>query len=431
MRSLIWFRNDLRVTDNATLNAAVKASTEVIPVFILDPAQWAEDRWGQVKTGPFRTQFLLESLADLKADLEDMGGALLIRSGEPAEVLKVLAEEHGVRTVFATAEHTSEELHREAQVAEVLDLRLEEQLTMYHPDDLPFELEQLPDVFTRFRGKMEKRSEVRDPLPEPEALAVPAGLQSDGVPTLADLGVEAKVSDARGVLPFKGGAVAAWERLGHYFWETKKLRVYKKTRNGLLGADYSSKFSPWLALGCISPREINAQVRAFEKEIEKNEDTYSLIFELIWRDYFRYVAMRYGNRIFHKRGIKQESPKWRQDRRVFEAWCEGRTKCDFVNANMRELAATGFMSNRGRQNVASYLVHDLGVDWRLGASWFEHHLLDHDPASNYGNWIYVAGVGNDPRPNRKFNTGGQAERYDADGKYRRHWSHATLELDLQ
>ena len=219
MRSLIWFRNDLRVTDNATLNAAVKASKEVIPVFILDPAQWAEDRWGQIKTGPFRTQFLLESLADLKADLEDMGGALLIRQGEPAEVLKALAEEHGARTVFATAEHTSEELHREAQVAEVLDLRIEEQLTMYHPDDLPFELEQLPDVFTRFRGKMEKRSEVRDPLPEPKALTVPAGLQSDAVPTLADLGVEAKVSDARGVLPFKGGAVAAWERLDHYFWE--------------------------------------------------------------------------------------------------------------------------------------------------------------------------------------------------------------------
>lgn len=431
MRSIIWFRNDLRVTDNATLNAAVKASTAVIPVFILDPAQWAEDRWGQVKTGPFRSRFLLESLADLKADLEDLGGALLVRRGEPADVLKVLAEAHGAQAVFATAEHTSEELQREAEVAEVLDLRLHEQLTLYHPDDLPFELHQLPDVFTRFRGKMEKRSEVRDPLPEPESMTVLDGLVSDAVPTLADLGVEAKVADARGVLPFKGGATAAWERLDHYFWDTKKLRVYKKTRNGLLGADYSSKFSPWLALGCISPREIHAQVRAFEKEVEKNEDTYWLIFELIWRDYFRYVAMRYGNRIFHKRGIKEASPKWRQDRRVFEAWCEGRTQCDFVNANMRELAATGFMSNRGRQNVASYLVHDLGVDWRLGASWFEHLLLDHDPASNYGNWIYVAGVGNDPRPNRKFNTAGQAERYDADGKYRRHWSHATLELDLQ
>ena len=218
MRSLIWFRNDLRVTDNATLNAAVKASTEVIPVFVLDPAQWQEDRWGQVKTGPFRTKFLLESLADLKADLEDMGGTLLIRQGEPAAVLKALADEHGARTVFATAEHTREELDREAEVGQVLDLRLSEQLTMYHPDDLPFELEQLPDVFTRFRGKMEKRSEVRDPLPEPEGLKVPEGLQGDAVPTLADLGVEAKVADARGVLPFKGGAAAAWERLDHYFW---------------------------------------------------------------------------------------------------------------------------------------------------------------------------------------------------------------------
>lgn len=430
MRSLIWFRNDLRVTDNAALNAAVKASTEVVPVFIIDPKFWEEDRWGQVKTGAFRTQFLLESLADLKADLEDMGGTLLIRKGEPAEVLSALAEELGARTVFATAEHTQQEVEREVQVGQRLDLRLEEQMTMYHPDDLPFELEQLPDVFTRFRGKMEKRAEVRDPLPEPEALVLPEGLEGDAVPSMADMGVEPKVADARGVLPFKGGATAAWARLDHYFWETKKLRVYKKTRNGLLGADYSSKFSPWLALGCISPREIHAQVREFEGEIEKNEDTYWLLFELIWRDYFRYVAMRYGNRIFHKRGIKAESPKWRTDRRTFESWCEGRTKCDFVNANMRELAATGFMSNRGRQNVASYLVHDMGVDWRMGASWFEHMLLDHDPASNYGNWIYVAGVGNDPRPNRKFNTSGQAERYDADGKYRRHWSHATLELDL-
>lgn len=430
MRSLIWFRNDLRVTDNAALNAAVKASTEVVPVFIIDPKFWEEDRWGQVKTGAFRTQFLLEALADLKADLEDMGGTLLIRKGEPAEVLSALAEELGVRTVFATAEHTQQEVEREVQVGQRLDLRLEEQMTMYHPDDLPFELEQLPDVFTRFRGKMEKRAEVRAPLPEPEVLVLPKGLEGDAVPSVTDMGVEPKVADARGVLPFKGGATAAWARLDHYFWETKKLRVYKKTRNGLLGADYSSKFSPWLALGCISPREIHAQVREFEGEIEKNEDTYWLIFELIWRDYFRYVAMRYGNRIFHKRGIKAESPKWRTDRRTFESWCEGRTKCDFVNANMRELAATGFMSNRGRQNVASYLVHDMGVDWRMGASWFEHMLLDHDPASNYGNWIYVAGVGNDPRPSRKFNTSGQAERYDADGKYRRHWSHATLELDL-
>lgn len=225
MRSLIWFRNDLRVTDNAALNAAVKASTEVVPVFIIDPKFWEEDRWGQVKTGAFRTQFLLEALADLKADLEDMGGTLLIRKGEPAEVLSALAEELGVRTVFATAEHTQQEVEREVQVGQRLDLRLEEQMTMYHPDDLPFELEQLPDVFTRFRGKMEKRAEVRAPLPEPEVLVLPKGLEGDAVPSVTDMGVEPKVADARGVLPFKGGATAAWARLDRSYLSMRGERV--------------------------------------------------------------------------------------------------------------------------------------------------------------------------------------------------------------
>ena len=421
MRSLIWFRNDLRITDNKTLLAAIEASSEVVPVFVLDPAWWAKDRWGQVKTGPFRTRFLLEALADLKTNLERLGGVLRIYHGSPAEVLKSLAEEHGCTAVFATAEHTREELDREAEVAQVLDLRLHEQLTMYRPDDLPFSLAQLPDVFTQFRRKVEQRAKVREPLLAPEEVKVPVGLLSSDVPTARDLGVESKVGDPRGVLAFPGGATAAAARLDHYIWTTKKLRVYKATRNGLLGADYSSKFSPWLAMGCISPREVHAQVRAFEAEIEKNDDTYWLIFELIWRDYFRFVAMRYGDRIFYRQGIKDVAPKKRTDQRAFASWCEGRTKCDFVNANMRELASTGFMSNRGRQNVASYLVHDLGLDWRMGASWFAHYLLDYDPASNYGNWIYVAGVGNDPRPNRKFHTAGQADRYDADGAYRRHW----------
>ena len=181
---------------------------------------------------------------------------------------------------------------------------------MYHPDDLPFELEQLPDVFTRFRGKMEKRSEVRVPL-EPEPVEVLMVLASDAARRWPHLGVEAKAAGCPGCAAVQWRGQGGLGTLDHYFWETKKLRVYKKTRNGLLGADYSSKFSPWLALGCISPREIHAQVRAFEQDVEKNEDTYWLIFELIWRDYFRYVAMRYGNRIFHKRGIKPRSPKWR------------------------------------------------------------------------------------------------------------------------
>lgn len=119
-----------------------------------------------------------------------------------------------------------------------------------------------------------------------------------------------------------------------------------------------------------------------------------------------------------------------QNQRIFERWAEGRTDEEFVNANMKELLQTGFMSNRGRQNVASYLVHDMGIDWRMGASFFEHYLLDHDPASNYGNWIYVSGVGNDPRENRKFNIKKQQSMYDGEGRFVKRWSNESLELDL-
>ncbi|NQX93050.1 MAG: DASH family cryptochrome, partial [Flavobacteriales bacterium] len=225
----------------------------------------------------------------------------------------------------------------------------------------------------------------------------------------------------RSALQFKGGIENAWERLNQYFWDREGLSTYKNTRNGLLGEDYSSKFSPWLAKGCISSRQIYWEVKRYESEVTSNQSTYWLIFELIWRDYFRFVSMKYGDRIFWPSGIKATPPPSRQHQRTFEHWINGTTKDDFVNANMIELKETGWMSNRGRQNVASYLVHDLNIDWRMGAAWFENRLLDYDPASNYGNWIYVAGVGNDPRPNRKFNTKRQAEMYDSKGEFVKHW----------
>ena len=198
------------------------------------------------------------------------------------------------------------------------------------------------------------------------------------------------------------------------------MSVYKETRNGLIGADYSSKFSIWLAHGCISARSIYDQVEQYEREVEKNQSTYWMKFELLWRDFFKYTAMRYGARIFYPSGIKSERRRWNYDPKTVQQWIDGETGDDFVDANMRELKLTGFMSNRGRQNVASYLVHRLKQDWRAGAAWFESMLIDYDVTSNYGNWIYAAGVGNDPR-DRVFNTKRQAEMYDGDGEYRRLW----------
>ena len=225
---------------------------------------------------------------------------------------------------------------------------------------------------------------------------------------------------AKSAFPFKGGETNALQRLQNYFFETKKLGVYKKTRNGLIGADFSSKFSPWLANGSLSAKTIYWEIKRFETDYFKNESTYCLIFELMWRDYFKYISLKHQNDIFKIGGIYQKEYNWNKDEKTIQNWIEGTTNEPFVNANMIELKKTGWMSNRGRQNVASYFSKNLELDWRIGASYFESMLIDYDVHSNYGNWMYASGVGNDPR-DRKFNIKLQAERYDDTGKYQSMW----------
>jgi deoxyribodipyrimidine photo-lyase len=174
-------------------------------------------------------------------------------------------------------------------------------------------------------------------------------------------------------------------------------------------------------LGCLSPRYIYWQVQEYEATRLKNDSTYWLIFELLWRDYFRFICAKHGTRIFRPSGLRGVTIDWKHDRDRFELWCEGKTGFPLVDANMREIAATGFMSNRGRQNVASFLTKNLGIDWRWGAEWFESLLIDYDVCSNWGNWNYTAGVGNDARGFRFFNITKQAKDYDPQGEYVKHW----------
>ncbi|KAG6509198.1 hypothetical protein ZIOFF_034589 [Zingiber officinale] len=206
-----------------------------------------------------------------------------------------------------------------------------------------------------------------------------------------------------------------------YAWMNDQLKDYKETRNGMLGPDYSTKFSPWLASGSISPRYIHEEVRRYEKQRLANESTYWVLFELIWRDYFRFLSIKYGNSIFHLGGPRNVVSNWSKDKLMFESWRDGYTGYPLIDANMKELFTTGFMSNRGRQIVCSFLVRDMGIDWRMGAEWFESCLLDYDPASNYGNWTYGAGVGNDPREDRYFSIPKQAKTYDPEGEYVAYW----------
>jgi deoxyribodipyrimidine photo-lyase len=199
------------------------------------------------------------------------------------------------------------------------------------------------------------------------------------------------------------------------------LRSYKETRNGMLNTDDSSKLSPWLSLGCLSPRYVFEEVGRYETKRIKNDSTYWLIFELRWRDYFRFICSKHGNNIFKPGGMQKLNLPWKQDEKRFEQWCQGKTGFPLVDAAMRELATTGWMSNRGRQNVASFLTKNLGIDWRMGAEWFESLLIDYDVCSNWGNWNYTAGVGNDARGFRWFNITKQSKDYDFEGDYLRHW----------
>lgn len=430
-RILIWFRNDLRLHDHEPLTRAYRSGADIIPLYCLDPRQFGTTSFGFPKTGAFRGQFLLESLADLRTSLRSLGSDFVIRQGTPEAIIPELVQSLGINTVFFHQEIATEEVAVERSLAEALTpLGIELQsfwgATLYHPDDLPFAVSDLPDVFTQFRKAVEKHSTVNPAFPPPESLpgwsnsAFPT-IDPGTIPTLDDLGIQPPKPDDRAVLAFSGGETAGKARLDDYFWKTDSLRRYKQTRNGMLGANYSSKLSPWLSLGCLSPRFIYAEVQRYEDQRVANESTYWLVFELLWRDYFRFVCAKHGDRLFYPSGLRQLSIDWTQDWQQFEQWREGETGFPLVDANMRELALTGFMSNRGRQNVASFLTKNLGIDWRMGAEWFESQLIDYDVCSNYGNWNYTAGVGNDARGFRYFNIPKQAKDYDPQGDYVKHW----------
>jgi deoxyribodipyrimidine photo-lyase len=437
MKIILWYRNDLRIHDHEALWKASEKTSEVIPVYIFDPRLFTEHHLGFPKTGQIRQQFLIESVQNLRENLQKIGSNLIIRTGFSKDILPQLAQEIQADEVYTSEEITQEENDVDSLVEERLKadgkkIKFFWQTTLFHVDDLPMDIENLPDVFTQFRNKVEKFSKVRRVFNIPKNLIFKE---------LIDVGQLSKLSmdETTGWKPtlpnFKGGETEAINRLNHYLWEKDLLKIYKETRNGMLGLDYSSKFSPWLANGCISPRYIYEEIKKYESERTANESTYWLIFELIWRDYFRFVAMKFGNKIFQKYGLKSqpnnagrvepavELPASVKNAKIsiFEKWRLGETGVPLIDANMKELLQTGYMSNRGRQNVASFLVKDLQIDWRWGAAWFESQLIDYDVCSNWGNWLYVAGVGNDPRENRYFNILKQATNYDPKGEYVKHW----------
>jgi len=399
-----WVRHDQRLTDNICWDSAreLARSTgkELLAVYAWNHLDRAQGLGGIPRMSPRRAAWIREGLSGLGHELKAHGVALLHTPGSISDWLRAnlphtLLYSHAVAT------------EERSQEAEVQSLGITTQTfwthTLLTPGEIPGGLDRLPPTFTPFRHRVEREA-----------------LSFDCITHQTSPNYDSPTS-SREAFPFEAGEPAALARLDAYARNPNGAAQYKTRRNGLLGTEFSTKFSPWLASGAISPQRIWQTCLYLEDELGGSPDVEWIRVELLWREYFQWVAYTAGPKLFQKKGFREVPPKNGFNAKAFQRWVDGTTGDDFVDAGMRELAETGFSSNRARQNMASYLIHDLGLDWRYGAAYFESQLLDYDPASNWANWAYIAGVGNDPRPVRRFNTTKQASDYDADGAFRAHW----------
>jgi deoxyribodipyrimidine photo-lyase len=413
-QALYWLRNDLRLHDNAALLAFCQQAQQGLMLWTPTVSFLRADR--------FRRHFILGCLHEFKLQAERRGARVLVLNHSLKDCLSGLQPQANFQALFCSEEAAPEEQAEIAALARIPELKPipVSQGSLLGKDLLPFAVAKTPEVFTQFRKQIEGAVSVQSPIAQPKQ--IPGWDRPLSLTELKELDFGAELSSTQNQHPrIQPGEAAGLQRVQQYIWDLDRLRVYKETRNGLMNWEDSSKFSPWLSVGALSPRQIYAEVRRYEDERCQNDSTYWMYFELLWRDYFRFIVEKHGARLFSKqRNPQRKRLEQSQQQEVFASWAAGETSDDFVNANMRELNQTGWMSNRGRQNVASYLAKTLAVDWRLGAAYFERMLIDYDVYSNWGNWAYLAGVGQDPR-DRSFNTRRQAEMYDPDGAYRSLW----------
>jgi len=402
---LVWFRNDLRIHDNEILLEAIRKADNILPVYCFDPYYFTKSASGAPKTGNFRGRFLLESVADLRKNLREHGAELIIRTGNPAEILPQLAEQYHVSEVYHHREVAYEETeiseHVEAALWKIrLNLKHFIGHTLYHKEDLPFPIKDIPDSFATFKKKIERDSDVRHCADTPKNISTPQITDAGELPTLQQLGLDEPLNDPRSAYKFTGGETAALLQLEQYFYNTDHLQTQKASRHGA-NATVSSNLSPWISLGCISLRRVYWEVLKHGGHVHNSSP---LVLELLWRDYFRFMFKKHGQKFIIAKNNSNAATLAANGDELFENWKIGHTGVAMVDAIMHELSATGYIHNYSRQIVAMYLVNDLKVDWTKGAVYFEEKLIDYSPASNWGNWAFIAGISNDTRDNRYFNT---------------------------
>lgn len=418
---LVWFRNDLRLHDNEMLVEAIAKSDSILPVYILDPRFFGETKYGTLKTGNIRAQFILESVLGLRNALKQIGGNLLIAEGNPEDIIPQLVQEYEITEVYHHREVAREETHVSTLVENALwKLRINLKHfighTLYNKEDLPFPIKDIPDAFNQFKKKIERDSIIKPCFSAPDRINVAEVIDWGTLSSLEDLNLLPQLKDQRADFEFAGGEV---EGLIHLQKVIVAMQQAATTKNLIL----ASKLSAWLAMGSLSPRKVYWEIKKMEGVPNTKAMFNHILLGLLWRDYFRFMFKKYGNTFFNPDGFgSQGLVDMANETENFNKWRTGQTGFAVVDAVMTELNQTGFISNIARQTAALYLINNLEVSWIFGAAYFEEKLIDYNPASNWGNWANVAGVGNDQKSKSVFDLDKNIKNLDPKGNYATTWA---------
>jgi deoxyribodipyrimidine photo-lyase len=403
--AIVLFTRDLRVHDNPALYQACQQARQVLPLFVVDPAVAAAAR------SPNRARFLAESVADLRGSLRERGADLVLRHGDPASEVTGLATEVNATMVYLADDVSHYATTRRRRLERAcgrhrIGLTVTPGLTVVPPAELRPAGGDHYRVFTPY-WRAWSAATWREHCPVPPAITMPAVRHTGHLP--------ARENASPGLAP--GGETAGRRRF--LDWRHRLLAGYDEHHDDLAG-DMTARLSAYLRFGCVSPLEvaIGALDRPGGEEFCR---------QLAWRDFFYQVTAAFPD--IARKNYRPGPADWRQDRPALDAWRAGQTGIPIVDAGMRQLAAEGFMHNRARMITASFLTRNLGIDWRHGYAHFGSLLADGDVASNAGNWQWVAGTGNNTRPNRVMNPLRQAQRFDRAGDYVRRYLPELAGLD--
>lgn len=397
---LVWFRNDLRLHDNEMLVEAIAKSDSILPVYFFDPRYFENTRFETAKTGVLRSVFLLDSILSLRKAFQELGGDILLVQGRPEDKIGALVEQFDIAEVYHHREVGPEETEISGHVEDFLwtmkvNLRHFIGHTLYNKEDLPFPIKDIPDVFAQFKKKTERDAIVKSCFLTPEHIDFVENDSWGALPSLKDLGFDLDTYAVSGPYAL-GGEDAGLLHLKSLLAPGADIYLKHTAKHTPEKPGFSSRLSAWLAFGCLSPRMVYWKVKEAEGVFGLNAHFNQVLLGLLWRDYFRFMFKKHGIAFFRETDLEKDILQALEDvNPALEKWKAGQTENPIVDKYMYDLNTTGFIPHVGRLLVATYLVHVLKIHWTCGAAYFEEKLIDYAPASNWGNWASVAGIGKD------------------------------------